>query len=205
MVFDQFMRDEIEIIKADNGATIPSVRANVASSRKISIMNPDDLVIDVNDLIQRRLPNGATETYRVINPEFRQAFHGIPPRYDLHVVKLGLPEAKAAIQNITNNFTINGPNARINNNSLDSSTNVVNVTGDFSNHIAQIRSAIEGAGLSEKDRSDATDVIDAVESQLKAGTAKRSVITALLSALPKIASVTNAVASLIGGLEKLSS
>ena len=70
MAFAQFMRDAIEIIKAANGATIPSVKANVASSSKISITNPGDLIIDVNDLIQRKLPNGAIETYRVTNPEY---------------------------------------------------------------------------------------------------------------------------------------
>lgn len=195
MVFGDMMRDTIEVLKANGGQTIPKIRASVQGS-KIMIMSPGKLVIDVNDLIRRKLSNGAEETYLVTNPEFSEGSRGsIPPFYRLHVKKLGLPEATKAIQSIT--FNVTGHNARINTNSVDRSTNVVTDNGDFSRHISELRTAVKEASISDEEESEAGELIDEVESQLKSGKPKASVITGLLNALPKIAAVTNAAASLI--------
>ena len=162
MVFASMMRDAIEVLKA-NGESIPNVRASVQGN-KIMIMSPGKLVIAVGDLIRRKMSNGAEETYHVDNPEFSEGSHGaIPPFYTLHVRKLGLPEAAKAIQNIT--FNVTGHNARINNNSTDSSTNVVHSSNQFSQHISQLRAAVTESEISDEEKSEAGEVIDEVESQ----------------------------------------
>jgi hypothetical protein len=189
------MKDVIEILKA-TGEKLPNVRSGVQGN-KIMIMSPGKLVIDVGDLVRRKLSTGAEETYRVTNPEFSEGLHGIPPHYTLHVTKLGLPEATKAIQSIT--YNISGHNTRINNNSVDQSTNVYQ-GNDLSQHISQLRAAVSTANISDREACDANEVIDEVETQLKSGQPKRTIVSALLKALPPITSVMNAATALMNAM-----
>ena len=59
------------------------------------------------------MSNGAEETFLVIDPNFHEELFGMQAHYQMKVKKLGLPEAKKAIQNIT--YNISGNNARVNN------------------------------------------------------------------------------------------
>ena len=195
MVFDSLMRDTIELLKS-NGERTPNIRANVNGSTTVRIMNPGKLKIEIGDFIRRTLPNGAEETYRVTNPEYSQGVAGaIPPSYLVHVAKLGLAEADKAVHNIIYNVT--GANARINNNSMDQSTNISHDDRDYSQRISKLRNAINESDIPEEEKSEAKDLIDEVDSQLRSGKHKASVVTTLLNALPKVTAITNAAASLI--------
>ena len=125
MVFDDLLTDRVSLIKQD-GSVAEGIKASVQKN-KIFIQGTDHL-IEPRDLIQRKMSNGGEETYEVIDPGFHEKFHGIPAGYQMDVRKLGIPEAKSAIQNITYNVT--GHNARINQNSVDQSVNIVNVAPD---------------------------------------------------------------------------
>lgn len=138
MSFQQMMTDNIKVIKSD-GHEIGDLKASV-QSKGIYLMKSDGL-IEPNDLIQRVMSNGGTETFKVIDPGFHEGLHSIPAHYQMKVQKLGIPEAEKAIRSIT--YNISGPNARVNNHSTDNSTNVVNLNQDVADHLIMLRQEIE--------------------------------------------------------------
>ena len=192
MPFQNLMNDKIDILKKD-GTKIAGLKASVQRNR--IFMNAGKILIESGDLIQRHMSNGAEETYRVVDPGFYEGLGGIPANYQMTVGKLGVPEAKQALQSIT--YNISGNNARVNQNSIDNSTNIVKVDAQLDEQIAALRKAIDKLQLPDEQRTSSHEIIDSVEEQFKSGAPKKSVITALLNALPQIASVAEIVATIM--------
>ncbi|RQX88312.1 hypothetical protein DF112_34570 [Burkholderia stagnalis] len=184
MSFDDLLTDRVSVLKAD-GSRYDDIAASV-QGRKIFI-NQATPLIEPADLVVRKMSNGGEETFKVIDPGFHERFHGIPAGYQMTVEKLGLPEARRAVQSITYNVT--GDNARINHHSVDNSTNVVAGDGAVQKELAALRREVEALELSIADRQAALDVVEAVDAQFSAGKPKRSVVVALLAALPQVANV----------------
>lgn len=196
MPFADLMNDTIDLLKSD-GTKKAGLKASVQKNKVF--MDANGVLVEPQDLIIRRMSNGAEETYRVIDPGFHESFHGIKAHYQMEVHKLGLPEAKSAVQSITYNIT--GNNARINQNSIDNSTNVVQIDARAIQYIEELRKEIEGSNMSAPDKADANEVIDEIEGAFRSGNPKKSIVTALLNALPhvaNVASVVSAIAGLVG-------
>lgn len=192
MPFAGLMNDTVALLKKD-GTRFTGLKASV--QRNKIFMDAGKLLIEPEDLLLRTMSNGAEETYRVIDPGFYEAFHGIPSNYQMEVQKLGVPEAKQAVQTI--NFNITGHNARINQNSVDNSTNVVQVDSAALQNLEALRAEINRLQISEKDRFSAIEVVDSVEEQFKSGNPKKSVVSALLNSLPHVANITSIVAAIV--------
>lgn len=186
MSFDHLMTDTVSLLK-QSGKTVEGIKASIQKG-KIFIPR-SDLLIEHGDLIQRFMSNGAEETYRVIDPGFQEEFHSIPAGYDMDVHKLGTPEAKSAVQNIT--YNISGTNNRINQNSMDNSINIANINPDVQEHINALRNEIKNLNLSEEEACASYEVIDAVESQFKSDNPSKTVVKTLISALPSAASIAS--------------
>ncbi len=193
MPFSDLMNDTIDLLKKD-GTRVVDLKASVQRTK--IYMDAGKVLIESGDLIQRRMSNGAEETYRVVDPGFYEAFHGIPANYQMEVQKLGVPEAKQAVQSITYNIT--GNNARINQNSVDNSTNVVHIDARAAQYIATLRSEIDKLQLLEEEKAAAHELVSTVEEELKSGKPKKSVVSALLKSLPHVASITSIIASILG-------
>jgi len=192
MPFSKLMNDKVSLLKKD-GTKVGDLRASV--QRNKIYMDAGKLLIEPGDLIQRTMSNGAEETYRVIDPGFYEALGGIPANYQMEVQKLGLPEAKQAIHSVTYNIT--GHNARINQNSIDNSTNVTQIDARAFQHIEALRSEVGRLRLSDQEKAAAVEVIDTVEEQLKSGSPKKSVVQALLKSLPQVANIASIVAAIL--------
>ena len=195
MPFDDLMTDTVSVLKT-NGEVISGISSSVQKD-KIFIQR-SDILVETGDLIQRSMSNGAKETYKVIDPGFHEKFHSIPAGYQMDVIKLGLPEAKAAVQNIT--YNISGTNNRINQNSTDNSVNVINSNPEIHEHIAALRNEIERLGLPEEEALASYEVIDAVEAQVESDRPSKTVIKTLLNGLPSagsIASIGSFIVSLL--------
>ena len=191
------MTDRIKVIKSD-GQEVDGLKASV-QSKGIYLMQ-SDVLIEPNDLIQRIMSNGGTETFKVIDPGFHEGLHSIPAHYQMKVKELGVPEAEKAIQSIT--YNISGPNARVNNHSTDNSTNVVSINQDVADHLIMLRQEIEKLISSSEDKKDALEVVDAIQGQFESGSPSKAVIKTLVSALPhagSIASIGSFLLSAIGG------
>jgi len=185
-MFKDIMTDIVSVLKQD-GSCIDKVSASVQKNK--IFIDRSDIIIESGDLIQRKMSNGAEETYKVIDPGFHEKFHGIPAHYQMDIRKLGIPEAKEAVKSITYNIT--GPNARINQNSIDRSVNVATINPQVSDHLEAIRSEIERQLSNEKEKSDAHEVINAIEDQFGTGNPSKAVISTLLNGLPAVGSIAS--------------
>jgi len=191
MPFADLMRDTVDLLKT-NGAKVSGLRASV--QRDKVFMDANGLKIEPQDLLIRRMSNGAEEIYRVIDPGFHEAFHGIKAHYQMSVRNLTTPEAKAAVQNITVNIT--GHNARVNQNSVDNSTNFVQIDARAVQYIAALRDEIAKSQLSEAQKVEANEIVDEVDNAFSSGKPKKSVVTAMLSGLPHLANIATIAASI---------
>lgn len=196
MTFSDILNDNVTLLKK-NGDRVEGIKASV-QSKKIFI-NRSDILIETGDLIQRKMSNGGEETYEVIDPGFHESFGSIEAHYKMTHRKLGLPEAKAAVQSIT--YHISGPNARVNNHSTDNSVNTVNINPDVAEHISMLRHEVKRL-LPDNEQQPALEVVDAIEGQFESSSPSKVVVKTLLSALPSagsIASIGSFLLSALGG------
>lgn len=194
MTFSDLLNDNVTLLKK-NGDRVDGIKASV-QSKKIFI-NRSDVLIETGDLIQRKMSNGGEDTYEVIDPGFHEDFGGIEAHYQMTHRKLGLPEAKAAVQSIT--YNISGPNARINNNSTDNSVNTVNINPDVAEHISMLRQEVKRL-LPQQEQLPALEVVDAIESQFESSKPSKVVIKTLLGALPRAGSIASIGSFLLSAL-----
>lgn len=197
MPFLSMMKDKIQVLKSD-GTTSIEMNASV-QSKGIYLMR-SDILVEPSDLIQRVMSNGGIETFQVIDPGFHEGAGGsIPAHYQMKVKKLGLPEAEKAIQSIT--YNISGSNARVNNNSTDNSSNVVNINNELSSSLEALKAEISRIELSAKEKEEAIEVVAAIEEQCKNKKPSKVVVNALIKSLPNaasIASIGSLIISLLG-------
>lgn len=196
MSFDDLMTDIVKVL-SQSGKVVENVKASVQKS-KILILR-SDILIENGDLVQRLMSNGAEETYEVIDPGFHEKFHDIPAGYQMDVKKLGIPEAKSAVQHIT--YNISGTNNRVNQNSTDNSVNTVNINPELQEHIEALRNEIKNLNMPEDKAATSYEIIDAVESQLTSEKPSKAVVKTLLGSLPhagSIASIGSFIVSLLG-------
>lgn len=133
----------------------------------------------------------------MIDPGFQEAFYEIEAHYQMSVRKLGLPEAKQRIESITYNIT--GHNARINNHSVDQSTNIMNIGADLREYVEGLRQVIQSLTDAQQ-KQDALEIVDAVEAQLASPKPSKTVVSTLLKALPHVASIATLASAIISAL-----
>lgn len=192
MSFESMMQDTLDLLKQD-GTRKSGIKGSVQKGKIITF--DSSVLIEPNDLLIRRATNGAEETYEVLDPVFHEKFGSIPASYQIEVRKLGVPEAKQHVQSIT--FNVTGAGARVNSNSVDNSTNTINVDSQVYGHLETIKRELGGAGLSAVQAAEAADVLSAVEQQISSGKPNRTVVRALLDSLPDVAKIGTAVASIV--------
>lgn len=198
MPFNDLMTDNVNLLKK-NGEVISDISSSVQKN-KIFIQR-SDILIETGDLIQRSMSNGAEETYKVIDPGFHEKFHSIPAGYQMDVIKLGLPEAKAAVQHIT--YNVSGVNNRLNQNSIDNSVNIVNSNPEIQEHISALRDEINRLSFSKEEQLASYEVIDAVEAQFEGHKPSKAVVQMLLNGLPNAGSIATISSFLLSLLDKL--
>jgi hypothetical protein len=97
MPFAELMNDNIELLKVD-GTRVPGLKGSIQTNR--IFMDAGKLIVDIGDLILRNTSTGARETYRVIEPGFYEAHHGIPANYQMKVHRLSAVDAASAIASV---------------------------------------------------------------------------------------------------------
>lgn len=189
--FDDFATDSITIVKTD-GQKFEGLKASVQRDR-IFFWN-SSILVEPKDLIQRNMSNGGVETYEVIDPNFIEKIMDFSAHYQMRVRKLGLPEVEKAFQTIT--YNINGVNARVNNNSVDNSTNLASMAPGVEELISKLRADIQSIPLSIEEKQEVLELVDEIEAQAATGKPKKGVTKSLIAALPAVESVTAIAASL---------
>lgn len=196
MIFDELLTDVVSLLKS-SGETVNEIKASVQKNKIFT--HRSDILIEPRDLIQRRMSNGGEETYEVIDPGFHEKFHDIPAGYQMEVRKLGVPEAKRAVQNIT--YNISGANARLNQNSTDNSINIIYQNSKLAENIQALRDEVKKMKLEPTNEKEALEIVDAVEQQIVSNNPSKAVVKTLLNGLPhlgNIASLGSFILSLLG-------
>ena len=120
MPFSQLLTDNVTLVKKNGTVVRKDIKASVQS--KMIFVHDQDLPIEVGDHFLRQLPSGLVEDYIVDDPGFHARLQSIPPHFQTKVHRSDRPATQP--QTIINNIV--GDNARVNINSIDNSTNIVN-------------------------------------------------------------------------------
>jgi hypothetical protein len=127
-----------------------------------------NLMVEDGDIVERTLPNGTLERFQVMDTGFHPGLSGaVGPHFKMKMQKLGTPISalRASAETVTNIYNVHGPNARVNLQSIDSSSNIANI-GE-TELFDKIRSAIE-AGVLGPQREQMLSAV--TELQTSAGT-----------------------------------
>lgn len=143
-MFGRFTKDLVTLIKED-GQRYENVKAAV---HKESILIPDTkLPVEAGDRLTHALPSGLVDEYLVTDPGFSS---GMPPHIPAHyTVKFEKLTARRPARDASGSFTVynlSGHNARVSINSIDASTNVVDISSEklFDELRAAIREGVRG-------------------------------------------------------------
>lgn len=190
-MFSEFMTDKIFIIKKD-GTKSKELKASVQSNK----IHLDDasILIEPDDIVERIMSNGGIEQYRVIDPCFYEAFHGIGAHYQMKVQKMGLPQKQYNPQTVYNI----GDNAKIYNHSVDMSINIHNHNAEIVKILDELKSEIEKIS-NEAQKQEALEIFQEIHEQCISDKPKRTVLNALVNSLPpidNIASIANSLMSI---------
>jgi len=156
MPFRQLMNDRVTLVKKD-GQRFENIPASVQSNL-IFTQNPQ-IPIEDGDCFERRLPSGVVESFVILDAGFHQRLHSIPAHYQSRVRK----ETGVAIQAPSTHTVYNliGPNTRVNIQSSDASTNVVNV--EASALFVALRKAIAESVQDANVKQRLTDTVGGME------------------------------------------
>lgn len=191
MSFASMMTDKVDLLKQD-GTRIPGIKASVQKNKIITF--DSSVLIAPGDLLIRKASNGAEDTFEVIDPVFNEKFRGIPANYQIDVKKLGVPEAKQQVHSIVYNVT--GAGARVNHQSVDNSVNTITLDSQIQGSLNTIHEEIERSGLPRAEIESALEVVAELKQQFESGKPRKTIVSALLGALPSIATITKAVGAI---------
>ncbi len=133
------MRDKVTLIKQD-GQRFEGLKASVQTDM---IFTGDPKVpIEEGDVFERTLPSGVTERYTILDAGFNAGLGGIKPHYQSKVQKETKIQPAQPPTHVFYNLL--GPNSRVNIQSVDASTNVVDVGSEelFEKLKADVRESI---------------------------------------------------------------
>jgi hypothetical protein len=159
-----------------------------------------ELPVEDGDVAERTLPSGMTERYVVLDSGFHSEVHRIGAHFQMMVQKenASAPPSYTQAAGVTNIYNVQGPNARVNVQSTDSSRNIANV-GE-TELFQKLRSAIESGVLdgtqrtrllvatSELEQATGTPLFAEKLQQMLAGAANcMTILTPFLPALGQLA------------------
>lgn len=159
-MFEGLPKSKFEIISPEG-----EVRATtnaIHTGGEVVIVPDPSVVIQPGDEMRRTLPNGTDDTFEVVDPQFHDRTFGIPAHFQVKVRRKGMfPHHTGGHLNIT----VSGPNARVNVNSTDRSTNIVGDSAVF----GDIRAAIIKGVPDEAARGGLIEAVDEMEATREGG------------------------------------
>lgn len=192
------LNDIVTLVKADGTVQKEGIKAQVSTG--LIITSDATLPIKPGDHFVRIQPSGLAEDYIVIDPGFMSAGRLIPPHFQSKVRRSDAPVAPPST--IINN--INGPNGRVNINSTDNSTNTNTTITIQPLEVASLIEKIKPhlSSLPEETRTEILVPIELLETEIRSGAAKSSVLMEGLKSMKTISegAAGNLVAAGIGAM-----
>lgn len=198
MPIPDLMKDSLEVHKK-TGEVIKELKGSVQNDK--IFMNANGVYIEEGDTISRITSLGHVNFYEVLDPGFHERFGSIDANYQMKVRNLASkPQSNQAyvVYNNNNNISITGPNARITNGSDQSTNYAPHNNTEIIAHILELKEAVEAArGLTSIQVKEALEIVDQVSQYSLKGNPNPSLLKALISALPDVASIATAGSALL--------
>lgn len=156
MPFKKLMKDTVSLLKSD-GRHFKNIKASVQKD-KIFIYDAS-IPVEEGDTYERSLPNGIVERYTVHDAGYYEGIAGIKAHYQSDVRKETKIEPKSQPTQVIYNLI--GPNARVNIQSVDTSTNLVGV--EPSELFEKLRSVIKESITEETISAQLSEKVDELE------------------------------------------
>jgi len=156
MPFEHLMQDRVTLIKKD-GLKFEGIKASVQRDKIFS--NDVNIPIEEGDVFERTLPSGVVERYTILDAGFNEGIGGIKSHYQSEVQKQTKIDPPQQPSQVVYNLT--GPNARINIQSVDSSSNIVGI--DPTNLFSELRDTIQKSVFDIQQRAELTNKVKELE------------------------------------------
>lgn len=161
MPFRDFLNEHVTLIKKD-GRRFENLPAAVQSD--VIMTNDPQIPIEDGDSFERRIPSGVTERFLILDAGFKPKFHSFDAHYQSKVRKeTAVARSQPPTQVV---YNLSGANSRVNIQSADLSTNIVNV--EAAALFEALRGSLEKAILDQALRQQLREAVDAM--QAAAGT-----------------------------------
>lgn len=194
MPFSSLMRDKISVYDEQGNLIIENQLASVQGGKKVFTKN-GDFIVDVGYLIQRHLPNGHVESYRVLEPNFMAGLRGIPPHYQMSVTNVKAPQP---IPNVVTNHITVSDQARFYQNSVDNSTNTYNsyTLPQYEKALEDVNNEVNGLNLHQSEREIIKNSLEKIENELKKTIPNKDMLSTCISFLPASIATLESVVNL---------
>jgi hypothetical protein len=156
MPFRDFLNEQVTLVKKD-GRRFENLPASVESN--LIMTNDPRIPIEDGDSFERKIPSGITERFLIFDAGFKPEFVGFEAHYQSRVRKeteIARPQSPSHVV-----YNLIGPNSRVNIQSLDSSTNIVDV--ETSGLFEALRGTLENAIADEALRQRLRKAVDAMQ------------------------------------------
>lgn len=182
MPFKELMRDKISIFDEQGNLVASEQAANVQRGEKI-LTQSGNFVVDIGYLIERKLPNGHVERYRVIEPNYSAGMHGIPAHYEMNVKNVKNNPTNS--NSVVNNITLSGQSSFYQH-STDNSINTYNTytLHQYKEALEAINDDVAKLDLEQSDRDLIKNSLAKIENELKKPQPDKGFLDACISFLP---------------------
>lgn len=183
MPFGSLMRDTISVFDENGNLVAENQAASVQGGKKVFTKNAN-FTVDVGYLIERKLPSGHVESYRVIEPNFMAGLQGIPPHYQMTVTNIKAPASLT--HSIVNNHITVSDQARFYQDSVDNSINTYNsyTLTQYEKALDAVNNEVSGLDLHQSERDMIKKSLEKIEHELKKSNPNKDILSTCISFLP---------------------
>ncbi len=156
-------RDVLELEK-QSGEHIMGIRAHVIPSKGEITIRDVMLPVEDGDVLTRRLPNGFTERYTILDTGYTPAIRSFPAKFQMKVRK-DTSVKNEQYPSVVHNYNMHGPNSRVNVSSTDNSHNSVSTSSE--SVFADMRQVILARVENETERARLLQNVEEMEATQK--------------------------------------
>lgn len=182
MPFNELMRDKISIFDEHGNLVASEQAARVCSGEQI-LTASGNFVVDIGYLIERKLPNGHVEKYRVIEPNYFADIDDMPAHYQMNVTNVKNNPTNS--NSVVNNITLSGQSSFYQH-STDNSINTYNTytLHQYNKALEAIYDDVAKLDLEQSDRDLIKNSLAKIENELKKPQPDKGFLNACISFLP---------------------
>lgn len=191
MPFAELLTDIISVYDENGELIKDNIKASVQRGKSIYTQSAD-FKVDVDYLVERILPNGIVEKYRVLEPNYYGNFHGIKAHYQMKVINV---KSTSNSNSSTVNTIHASGNARIYQNSADHSVNTY-TNSQYQEALNKVKSDILDLDLSDTDEILVAKALAKINEEVISGNPSKDKVSVYMEFLPVAVTALDSVIKL---------